>query len=904
MTMTQISTNWAFISKDPGTGAGYTVLAASADDVNFRPFIGRHVPGSPSSTVRGDAADAPPWVTFGSVAGPDRVLTSVSVTDQSTDRDGAGRKVWPQRLFVMRFDDLAAAGASYQTLWAAVESAQVGPDQSAALPLGVATQGTGELAAVIDRYGLPRLGTLAAALLEGPVTVADAAGLSRDERLALLDAVAALLPYGFRADLSASSVVDNTAKHGIRLVFADYAAPGQRLRSLRTPAPPDTGAGLHYLAMLTEKATDRGLQAVVDHLWAVRHACSFEFPGDAQAILAELDFYGGFRRAARAGRPPRDQVLKFFTEPVRAEEEWSAFDPAMRENVLFPYLADQDEEVLSAALRCWEFSRFDVAQHVNRLVGARGASFGLWCLRVAHALPADQAQPAVADQLLGKMLIPEGLPPGERDQRIVILVQLLRQRGVPSPRQLRYSCTELRFGDLTSWQSHLVRALLTEEAAAAGSGPAADRVVPWVRWLCQSPLAATQRRPLWVAALDFMLDVSAADHARAVILRDAPWAVALLRVSARFGRFPDLIVAASRQLLELAARRSGPAQQPDLADLLAELDRNLWALNVPPATIAEIDLVRVLLGGRPRDLAGPLTDTQLDSYGDSLSPLLTLDILALCRSAIEQAFLHHVASGAAGLDEAGVWLLNSWAADPDRLPALIDFIADLEPDVRPYHPNLSEDYWAALATRPELADYAAGQQLMIATRESVKTSRTAFRRRITGDGITSTPLARACLRARSAGLSPAGIVTALARGGAGQIEPPQLDEVLGEVRQLLAIHYAGAPGTTGRPLDLGPRRAADADLYEFLALIVWGALGELYGEDFRLYLAGRARHDIDAQRRLNRALRKARRKRGRVDQDRWVDSVVGAGLGTARPWWSLGRLLRAGRKQDDDAHRA
>ena len=177
---------------------------------------------------------------------------------------------------------------------------------------------------------------------------------------------------------------------------------------------------------------------------------------------------------------------------------------------------------------------------------------------------------------------------------------------------------------------------------------------------------------------------------------------------------------------------------------------------------------------------------------------------------------------------------------------------------------------------------------MIATRESVKTPGTAFRRRITSDGITSTPLARACQRARHAGLSPAGIVAALARGGAGQIPPQQLDEVLREVQQLLAIHYAGAPGTTGRPLELGSRKAAEADLYECQALIVWGAFGELYGEEFRLCLAGRARRDGRVQRRLTRVLRKARRKRGRVDPARWVNSVVSAGLGTARPWWSPG----------------
>ena len=465
-------------------------------------------------------------------------------------------------------------------------------------------------------------------------------------------------------------MVDNTVKHGIRLVFADYAGPEQRLRSLRTPAPPDTDTGRHYLAMLNDKVEDRGLQEVIDHLWTFKRPWSFKSPGMAQAILSELDFYGGFSRQLRAGRAPRDQVLRFFADPDQAGAQWAAFDAPMRENAIFPFLAAQDAEVLAAALRCWEFSRRDLPQQVNQLLGARGASFGLWCLRVAATLPADQPHSTVADQLLAKMLVPVGLPAGERDQRIVILVQLLRQHPAPSPRQLRYTCDELRFGDLNGWQSHLVRALLAEEAVTTGSrsGQAADRVVPWVRWLCQSPLTKSQGRPLWVTALDFMLDPATVDYAKAVIRQDAPWAVTLLRVSKRFGRFPDLVATASQELVELAVRQSAPGKQGGLPDLLAELDGNMWALGVPPGTVAAADVVRVLLGGQPRDLTGPLTETQLDSYGDNLHPLLRLDILAPRRAAIEQAFLRHVASEPTGLDEAGVWLLNSWATDPDHLP--------------------------------------------------------------------------------------------------------------------------------------------------------------------------------------------------------------------------------------------
>ena len=904
MTETRISADWAWISKDPAEGIGYGVLRTSAASADFRPFIGRYAPGSPSSTTPADAPDAPPWITFGPLATEhDGVLMSVSVHDRWQDRDHAGRPVWPQRLFVMRFADLAAAGASYQTMWAAVRDEQVPRDEPAPLPLTVSGQVPGALAATVEHYGLPQLAAVAAALLDGPVVVSDAAGLPREERLAVLDAIAALLPYGFRADLPASSVVDNTVKHGIRLAFADYPGAGQQLRSLRTPAPqPGSALARGYLAALAEKAETRGLQALLDHLWAFRRPYSFDHPGVVLPMIWDLDFYGGFSRALRERRASRDQVVKFFADPVQAREHWAGYDPPMRENAISPYLAERDEEVMVAVLGCWDFTRNDVAKAVNRQLGAEGAGFGMWCLKAARAVPANtpgaESPGVVADQLLAKMLVPVGLLARGRSARIAILVQLLRQCPVPAPKQLRYTCDELRFGDLGGWQAHLVRELLAQEMA--GAAPA-DRVRPWVTWLCASPFSASWERPAWIAALDYLLSPSAgppAGNVRSVVRQDAAWTVVLLGLAGWFRCFSRLLETAERELIELAAALPAPAEpgSPGAA-LHDELDQNLWALDVPPATVAAIDVVRALLGGAPRNLAGPLTEAELDSYGDGLSPALTLDAVAPRRAAVEEAFLGHVLSGqsSAGLDDAGVWLLNTWATDPDRATSLGNFIAALKPDARPYDENLSDAYWETLARHPQLADYAAAQRLVTATRESVLAPRTGFHRRVTDYGMTSTPLARACLKARCAGLRPAGIATALAKGGADRIAPSQLDDVLGEFQQLLSCHYLNAPDVTERVAKLGPRQAADAEVFECRALIVWGVLGEAYGEQFRRYLMERWRADGLTRRRLVKILRRARRKRSRADRGRWVHSVVQAGIGAPRrPWYRrwLGDLRR------------
>jgi hypothetical protein len=912
MAETQIAADWAWISKDPAEGIGYSVLATSAANVDFRPFIGRYVPGSPNSSTPADAPDAPPWVTFGPVATKgDGVLMSVSVRDPWQDRDHAGRPVWPQRLLVMRFADLAAAQASYQTMWAFAHNAPVPRDPPEPLQLVVAGQVTATLAATIERYGLPQLAALAAALLDGPVVVSEAAGLQRDERLAVLDAIAALLPYGFRADLSASSVVDNTVEHGIRLAFANYPSAEQQLRSLRAPAhQPGSERANRYQAMLAEKAAARGLQAVVDHLWTFRAPCSFDYPDDAPTILAELDFYGGFSRALRERRASRAQVLKFFADPGRAQEHWAAFDPHMRENAISPYLADRDVEVTVAILRGWEFVRHDVVTMINDHLGARGAGFGVWCLEAAAAVPGNgSGTPSeVADQLLGKMLVPVGLNAEDRSGRIGILVQLLRQCRVPAAGQFRYSCDELRFGDLGGWQAHLVRELLLQETAGpAEPGPPAvtpaDRAGAWITWLCGSPFSASLEWPSWVAALDFAASASAgpdaAESARAVIRQDAAWTVVLLRLAERFGRYSRLLKTAARDLIDLAAKLPAPAQPGSHAAVLRdELDHNLWQLRVAPVTVAAVDVARVLLGGTPRHLAAQLTEARLAGYVDALSPALAPDVMTPRRADVEQAFLRQAMSGqaATGLAGAGVWLLNTWAVDPDRITGLCDFIAAQDAGARPYDESLSDAYWEALAKRPELAGYAAGQQLVTATRESGLAPLTAFRRIVTEDGVTSTPLARACYKARRAGLRPAGIVTALASGGADRIVPDRLDDVLREFQQLLLCSYLDAPRAN---TELGPQQAAEAELLACQALIAWGGLGEVYGEQFRRHLMERWRGTGRIQRRLVRILRRAGRKRGHLDRGDWVFSVVQTGIGAPRPPWYqrwLGALRQRRRK--------
>jgi hypothetical protein len=308
-----VTAQWAWVSKEPGArGGGYQILATSGRDINFSQYVATYITGSPDSGVSPDSPQAPPWVTIGSFLANGMVLVSVAVLDPWRDRDYAGRAIWPQRFFLFRFDELAAAGVSYRTLWEAIRDINIPAADSAPLTLQVQSADVGDLVSAIELYGFERMAGIAAAQLEARIAVDDAELLQRLDRLALLDAATALLPYGFRANLSLSSSVDNTVAHPIRLVFAHFANR-QTLISLRDPAVvPLTQFGRDYLNALRRKQRTSGTAAVVEHLWAARQPRSLERPEEAPAVLGELDFYRDYQRLLRERTAKRTEALEFF----------------------------------------------------------------------------------------------------------------------------------------------------------------------------------------------------------------------------------------------------------------------------------------------------------------------------------------------------------------------------------------------------------------------------------------------------------------------------------------------------------------------------------------------------------------------------------------------------------------
>ena len=841
MTGTRVAADWAWISKDAQAGIGSSVLATSRGEVDFRPFIGRFVPGSPSSSTPPEAPEAPPWVTVGPVVMQSgEILMTVSVREPSAERDHAGRAVWPHKLFVVGFDELARANASFQTISETALGTELPVPEHGMMPLGIAGQSPDELIRTIEAYGFEQFAALATAVLEGPVVLAETRHLDRRQRLAILDAVAALLPYGFRAGLSVSSVVDNTSKHEIRLAFAEFAGKGQRLLPLPGPAAePRTEVATRYLKLLKEKecAPGLGLAPLVEYLWSLKEPHSFDNPETAITALVDLDFYGAFRREASHGPVPLGMLLKFLAQPDAARRAWAGLDVRMRDNTLASYLPGRSVKAAQAVIPYWGFLGNDVIRLINRGLDANSLDSARWCLGTAGP---------VEDRMLGDLLVPDE---DVRRDRATVLIELLRQRDAPQPDQFRYTCDQLRYDDATAWQARLVRDLLIRELAEERT---ADRgkAWAWVWWLCESQFTAKWRRPDWVTALDFVASGPPSRQAvagvRSLIPGDARWTVVLIRLASQSRCLDQLIGSADEQLVRLGLRVRVPLPPDGTgAMLLAELKRDLWALAVRPGAVAGVDVVRTLLGGEPRDFPGDFSDDVLDGYFDGLRAALGLPAMQPRLAEVVAGVLKYVIPGQKprALTAGSVRLLNTWSAEPRLRGCLLDYIESMDPAAYPYHPGLNQAFWNALRQRPALAAYAAGNQLIIIAQEAVRDARAALRRPLTEEGQTSTALARACLNARRAGLSMSGIVRALALAEASAIGARQLDDVLREFQDLRHRENLDASGTGQVAPDDTPD-AAENDLFDGWRLIVQGGLGDPFAEEFSRNLVSRLRAEI------------------------------------------------------------
>lgn len=847
-----ITADWAWLSAEPGSGDAVGILATSDSPEKFRELTRMFPTGSPSSTTDPRAPAAPPWVTFGPVpirSGATRL--SVSVREPWEQPDLTKRPVSPRRFFLLcPFAELAEANASYQTIWEAMEPVRLPAEDRRPVRLPVQPQALTSLVLAINHYGFDRLALIAAVLLQARVAVTGASAFSRDERLAVIDAVAALLPYGFRADLSASSGVKETAEHEIRLVFAELTSSDDQVLLPLHGAEPQLrpGMALEYLTMLRDKEETSGLDSVVAHLWDYREEYTFRRPEDALDVLGKLAPVDYFVRMLCDENLTRGQVLTLFRQPETVvKSTWNHPDvpDSRRDRALDLLLADQDDQVTGLLRNYWETLVDSLTRFALRGLDQGDLMWAVWLLRVASEVP-DEAE----DDLLARLLATEQADRGEV-RRNALAGLLLNRPAPPAQGAFRASCDELRGARGGTGHERLVHQMLVSQMSRSSGSPLA---VQWAQWLCWTSLAERREGlewPDWMLAIVCVLSGARGQvpftTVSSLIRRTPAWAV-VLRLAWQAGHLAEILGDIWSDLVEIAVwlmPRDGQAGRgAALADALG-FDSSRLAGELA----AIVDTILVLLGRPPGDFLIRGDQHALDGYGRGLTMVFDLPAVQPTWSLLERGLLDHAVQ-TKPLPAGAIWLMKNWAADLYRAPGLAQYIvASKMADTLLNYGQFDRAFWEEIVKhKPELRPFASGP-ILRETAEGTIERPGELRRARENNSVPTTELAYQMCEAFLSGMSVEGILRVLMHSNSADgkdltsIKPEELDEVFRQFQGLL--FYEQSKNFEDKSLDA---------LFEFYKLISGGALGRDFGRKFARHVKKVLRDQIRARKKARRIL--------------------------------------------------
>jgi hypothetical protein len=269
---TVVDVQWALYGRRAGE-SGDRVLSCSAGDLaaeNFADAISRFqlgtLPALPQVSV-----------SYARQAKSGRGYLALAIhkpADQGQPAlDEDGRPLAYTNYFCLPYGPLAAAGVTYQGMHEAVHDLRL-PTMNGA-PLRVPVGGQPWRHPVIDPLAI----RVAALLLTGrPVCVLRAQDVPADGRLGFIDAVMGLLPYGFRAKMTAATWTRATYRdHRFRLFFSDAPRGSERPDQVVSWGDPESavirpedGVAHEYLTWLADTLIEP-----VARLTRLTEACGF-----------------------------------------------------------------------------------------------------------------------------------------------------------------------------------------------------------------------------------------------------------------------------------------------------------------------------------------------------------------------------------------------------------------------------------------------------------------------------------------------------------------------------------------------------------------------------------------------------------------------------------------------------
>ncbi|TMR99746.1 hypothetical protein [Nonomuraea basaltis] len=214
--MGRLTAHWAILGKTPESLDDYSVIGCSTGAITSAEF-GMWLKAFTSGTMEPKALPRVATSYFSDADGEPWLGLSLQKTEPDS-QDGFQRPYAMTYYVCVRWADVASESTrvTYRALYEALLKENFSGD--APFRLSPAAYDERHLAGQVN--GTAR--RAAALLLTGqPVCLVRAGHLSLDQRLDFLDTVAALLPYGFRHTLAASTWTNSASRHRIRLSFAE-----------------------------------------------------------------------------------------------------------------------------------------------------------------------------------------------------------------------------------------------------------------------------------------------------------------------------------------------------------------------------------------------------------------------------------------------------------------------------------------------------------------------------------------------------------------------------------------------------------------------------------------------------------------------------------------------------------
>ncbi|MGW4423186.1 hypothetical protein [Streptosporangium sp. NPDC004631] len=211
----RLTAEWALWGKQPGTRDGDEILACSDGRLGrdeFSEIITRYAPGTPTEL---------PQVTISWFGGGDSAHLGLAIQEWSDERDGLGRDIAITRYFCVPYAEAAKGPVSCDALYHAFAGRALPVDGP--LLVDVPVLDPESTAGAVDQTVM---GAAALLLTGQPVCVVNGEGVPMIDRLVFFEAVAALLPYGFRSRMTASTWTSSASRHRIRLSFTRHAPAG------------------------------------------------------------------------------------------------------------------------------------------------------------------------------------------------------------------------------------------------------------------------------------------------------------------------------------------------------------------------------------------------------------------------------------------------------------------------------------------------------------------------------------------------------------------------------------------------------------------------------------------------------------------------------------------------------